>query len=515
MNKFVRSVFPMLVVLRLADKKEPVMDKLYFYVRRMDRTLDRSKEMLDELEGTTRGVSLHILNMISDQNINHGDNHCGSDDDTAELYQDDSSEEDREAIDRAVSLGQKVVDIWHKRRSKLVSDYAIAGWLLSPIPEVFEDSKTCMRGEHRDAVDRLLKKMLASGLADDADELGEIMNTFWAEFEDFKSKSGHFDKAYIWGKQNRDLLVGDSHIWHKKNSYFQTRVLGRFACRVCSKIVGMGSAERNWGDVKYLKSEKRSHLSPEAVEKQATIFGSSCMSDAAHERQKAQQNTIEPYKFWDEEDFDNEFDMLATAIPAKKQQRIIKCYFEEWESEHILKKDDVSKAKFLQKYGGLEFDDIDNGTHLFIDDKDLYFQRKTKRDAGGWCVKAYEVEGDDMEPSEPDYEHWQIEPGCALHDCLAAYYRKHPEKNVKVVLRKGQAKEIEELVTSKNNITTSVPQHSTEIITDFCGGCGKVCEPVHKCDKCHQTMHPFCGRHLGQEGHGAAVRCPRCDGKKT
>ena len=67
----------------------------------------------------------------------------------------------------------------------------------------------------------------------------------------------------------------------------------------------MGSAERNWGDVKYLKSEKRSHLSAEAVEKQATIFGASCMMDADIERKKVQSNTEERYKFWEDDDFDN------------------------------------------------------------------------------------------------------------------------------------------------------------------------------------------------------------------
>jgi len=74
-------------------------------------------------------------------------------------------------------------------------------------------------------------------------------------------------------------------------SFFDTKVLGQFACRVCSKIVGMGSTERNWGDVKFMKSEKRSHLSPAATEKQATIFGASCMVDAALEQKK--QKTIQ------------------------------------------------------------------------------------------------------------------------------------------------------------------------------------------------------------------------------
>ena len=49
MTKFVRAVFPMLVVLRLADKKDPQTDKLYYYVRRMDKTIEKSKVMLDAL----------------------------------------------------------------------------------------------------------------------------------------------------------------------------------------------------------------------------------------------------------------------------------------------------------------------------------------------------------------------------------------------------------------------------------------------------------------------------------
>lgn len=64
MSNIVRAVFPMLIVLRLADQKEPVMDKLFFYVRRMDLTLERSKGILDEMEKRTRGTSWRLLNDI-------------------------------------------------------------------------------------------------------------------------------------------------------------------------------------------------------------------------------------------------------------------------------------------------------------------------------------------------------------------------------------------------------------------------------------------------------------------
>eukprot|EP00957_Ditylum_brightwellii_P147457 11228430-Ditylum_brightwellii.AAC.1 len=37
-------------------------------------------------------------------------------------------------------------------------------------------------------------------------------------------------------------------------------VFGEFACSICSKILGIGSAEHNWKAVKEVKQGKRSHL---------------------------------------------------------------------------------------------------------------------------------------------------------------------------------------------------------------------------------------------------------------
>jgi len=73
-------------------------------------------------------------------------------------------------------------------------------------------------------------------------------------------------------------VSGKSHLWHKKYSVPYTEWFGRFACYVTSKILGIGSVERNWGEVKHLKADKCSHLSAEQVKKQATIFGGDCAS---------------------------------------------------------------------------------------------------------------------------------------------------------------------------------------------------------------------------------------------
>ena len=72
-----------------------------------------------------------------------------------------------------------------------------------------------------------------------------MINLFWEEFDYFHSKTGPFEnREHIW--VSGDIRLGASHIWHSKNSLRYTKVFGRLACRVCSKILGIGSAERAW-----------------------------------------------------------------------------------------------------------------------------------------------------------------------------------------------------------------------------------------------------------------------------
>jgi len=107
----------------------------------------------------------------------------------------------------------------------------------------------------------------------------KMLDTFWSEYKDFQSKSGKFGGCeYIWN--SLDLRNGDLHLWHKKYCVLYTSYFGKFACCVCSKIHGIGSVEHNWGDVKHLKTEKRSHLSADWTKKQATIFGADCAEHA-------------------------------------------------------------------------------------------------------------------------------------------------------------------------------------------------------------------------------------------
>lgn len=209
MSKFIRAVYPMLLVLRLADKKDPVMDKLFFYVRRMDDTIEKSKSILDDMEQLSQSPAWRSMNDIGRVDVLDEDSDQSEDDDVnyANNNDDDSTDSLPARITNQTTLGADVVRLWEKRRSKLTTNYAIAGWLLSPIPDIYEDSSLNQNGGHRDIVDSLLRKVMGGDFADDSNELHDMLNTFWDEFEMFKTKTGPFDKAYIWSPQNQDRVT--------------------------------------------------------------------------------------------------------------------------------------------------------------------------------------------------------------------------------------------------------------------------------------------------------------------
>jgi len=60
--------------------------------------------------------------------------------------------------------------------------------------------------------------------------------------------------------------------WHAKYSIETTEVLGRLACLVLSKILGIGTAERNWKQVKKVKKGDRAKTGVEKTTKQVIIY---------------------------------------------------------------------------------------------------------------------------------------------------------------------------------------------------------------------------------------------------
>ncbi len=268
-------------------------------------------------------------------------------------------------------------------------------------------------------------------------QIGEKINQFWLEFDQYHKKEGQFgNRDHIWNSS--DIQNGMSHMWHSRNSLRYTKVLGQLACRVTSKILGTGSAERNWGDVKHLKTNKQAHLSADRVKKQATIFGSYCMDKSDIKRQFS-ENETNPYLFWNDEDFDWRFDILSNdnSVEEMKPSRIFKCWEEEWEEEAIFLKSPVNEAKLLNKYGGLSWFDIDNDQMVYSDKNDLKWTRvtrskKSEEKNGGYSLIVYdEYYNKDKEDYNDHMEPWTFLVD--LRESIGEYYEKHPELGIKVL----------------------------------------------------------------------------------
>ena len=53
---------------------------------------------------------------------------------------------------------------------------------------------------------------------------------------------------------------------------------------MCSKILGIGSAERVWGDTKTIKAGKRKHLKGESTEKRTVLYSTAKINQARIKR---------------------------------------------------------------------------------------------------------------------------------------------------------------------------------------------------------------------------------------
>ncbi len=99
-----------------------------------------------------------------------------------------------------------------------------------------------------------------------------------------------------------DAARGDNvkaYQWHQRYSLQGTKVLGKLACLVLSKILSIGTAEQNWKQAKYMKLGQCSHTDTNKVKKQAALYGQ-YQQVKAHARQSKLSSVG---KLWEENDF--------------------------------------------------------------------------------------------------------------------------------------------------------------------------------------------------------------------
>ena len=102
------------------------------------------------------------------------------------------------------------------RQLSLVTDFAVAGLMLSPWEDVQNDVANNRDGDHNLAVDCVFSKVFHNQTKE---ELGTTKDRFWTEYEQFSKKIGssYGDGCkYIW---NSELLQQRlSEIWHSQYS---------------------------------------------------------------------------------------------------------------------------------------------------------------------------------------------------------------------------------------------------------------------------------------------------------
>lgn len=201
-----------------------------------------------------------------------------------------------------MNLGDQVASLWNKRKERLENDYAFAGWGCCVMPEVMADCALRMKGEHRDAIERVVIKLHTIPCPNENVKgmtMPEIVDTFWNEFKDFHNKTGPWRKER-WNSP--DARMGKSYSWHEKYSLPYTKVFGFVACRVCSKILGIGPCERVWGDTKSIKAGKRKHLGGKSTAKRTVVYSTAKIEEARIRRMAMEFDTTGTNTMFNDDD---------------------------------------------------------------------------------------------------------------------------------------------------------------------------------------------------------------------
>jgi len=147
----------------------------------------------------------------------------------------------------ADNLVNTVMRIWLRRRSKLVHDYALVGFLLSPNERIMARATDLYADGciFQDAVIRLIGKLLVPSHfvgVDRKHALSGLVDKFLYEHTCFLTRRDALRGDIMWMAAKGDQV--QAHRWHQKYTLSRTKVLGRLACLVTSKILSSRRLER-------------------------------------------------------------------------------------------------------------------------------------------------------------------------------------------------------------------------------------------------------------------------------
>ena len=277
----------------------------------------------------------------------------------------------------------KIMRFWAPRATAMDHHYSLAAYLLSPHPQIMKHAASHKSERHHDAVAALISKLLLPKDIVSSKERSrtraEMVHTFWMEYSDFTLKVGKFSNPDMW------IIAEDptqfAHAWHKTYSLPRTKILGKLACLLTSKNLGIGSAERHWKIVKRAKSGQSARLGADSAKKQALIYGA-----AMQQRWRFSLKKLgDAGKLWSDEDFESlKLDRFCEEIIESarklrpKEASIFRAWEEGWETRRVGPGgDDRFEAKLVAKYGGLCWLDVDyNYRRVETHPTKMFFEKK-------------------------------------------------------------------------------------------------------------------------------------------
>lgn len=240
------------------------------------------------------------------------------------------------------TLTDVVMRMWIKRRHLLIHDYSLVGYLMAPHPSIMQHCLVNKTLLHVEAAENLVSKLLLNpslvGMEKER-EKARLINIFHKEYRDFTCRMGHFARVHIWVSAEDPLEK--AYRWHQNYSLLYTEVLGKLACLVTSKILGIGTAERNWKQVKAVKVGQRTNTSILKAKYQVMIY-------SQYQQMKAQARIIRMScagKLWTDDDFkcckmdefcgDIEADIATERAARDKEVRNFRAWQEQWEKKKV------------------------------------------------------------------------------------------------------------------------------------------------------------------------------------
>jgi hypothetical protein len=197
-------------------------------------------------------------------------------------------------------LRDTIMRFWIKRQEKLVTNYSLVGYMLSPNPIIMAHCAINKSFLYVNAADHLIEKLILDPMlvgTKHGEKLADLIDKFKDKYGEFMCQQERFAKNNIWMVAAKQETEGFH--WHTKYSIETTEVLGRLACLVLSKILGIGTAERNRKQVKKVKKGDRAKTGVDKTTKQVLIYLQHQMMSGALRRTALSVAC----KLWDDNNF--------------------------------------------------------------------------------------------------------------------------------------------------------------------------------------------------------------------